>query len=48
MFLQHLPTQRWGVRDVEVVLAQAFVYQSLFRDSRHLDRADTGQLEMNL
>ena len=29
-FLQKLPTREWGVKDVEELLAQAFVYKSLF------------------
>jgi hypothetical protein len=30
VFLQHLPTAGWGYRELEEVLAQAFVYLSSF------------------
>jgi len=35
LFLQHLPTERWTERDIELVLAQAYVYKTLFHDSPH-------------
>lgn len=28
--LQKLPTSAWGVKDIEEVLSQAYVYQSAF------------------
>lgn len=32
-FVQKLPTRDWKVKDVEELLAQAFVYKSLFESS---------------
>jgi hypothetical protein len=29
-FIQKLPTRDWGVKDVEELLAQAFVYKTSF------------------
>lgn len=33
MFLQALPTQEWTEKDIELLLSEAFIWQSLFRDS---------------
>ncbi|KAF2457459.1 GTPase-activating protein gyp1, partial [Lineolata rhizophorae] len=33
MFLQALPTQQWTEKDIELLLSEAFIWQSLFRDS---------------
>lgn len=33
IFLQQLPTQSWTDKDIEEVLSQAYVYQSLFAKS---------------
>jgi hypothetical protein len=33
LFLQSLPTGEWEVKDVESLLSQAFIYQSLFESS---------------
>lgn len=33
MFLQHLPTEKWEVKDVETLLSQAFVYKTLYDGS---------------
>lgn len=33
MFLQNLPTQDWGVEEVEVLLSQAYILQTLFAGS---------------
>jgi hypothetical protein len=33
MFLQALPTRDWTVKDIELLLSEAFIWQSLFRDS---------------
>ena len=33
MFLQALPTKRWGEKEVELLLSEAFIWQSLFRGS---------------
>ena len=36
LFLQHLPTDAWCVSDLEDVLAQAYVYHSLYENTHHL------------
>ncbi|RPB16559.1 RabGAP/TBC [Morchella conica CCBAS932] len=33
MFLQALPTQSWGEKEMEILLSEAFLWQSLFRNS---------------
>ena len=33
MFLQALPTQDWTEKDIELLLSEAFIWQSLFQDS---------------
>lgn len=33
MFLQALPTREWTEKDVELLLSEAFIWQSLFRGS---------------
>ncbi|KAI4332326.1 hypothetical protein L6164_017246 [Bauhinia variegata] len=33
MFLQHLPTQNWSHRELEVVLSRAFMWYSMFNNS---------------
>ncbi|PGH11214.1 hypothetical protein AJ80_07219 [Polytolypa hystricis UAMH7299] len=49
MFLQALPTRDWTEKDIELLLSEAFIWQSLFQDSSaHLRasggaRASTGQ-----
>lgn len=40
MFLQALPTKGWTEKDIELLLSEAFIWQSLFQDSRaHLRAA---------
>ncbi|KAJ5894452.1 hypothetical protein N7495_006143 [Penicillium taxi] len=40
MFLQALPTRDWTEKDIELLLSEAFIWQSLFQDSRaHLRSA---------
>jgi TBC1 domain family member 2 len=34
MFLQALPTREWTEKDIELLLSEAFIWQSLFRGSR--------------
>lgn len=34
MFLQALPTKDWTEQDIELLLSEAFIWQSLFQDSR--------------
>ena len=33
MFLQALPTQDWTEKDIELLLSEAFIWQSLFKGS---------------
>ena len=41
MFLQALPTKSWGEKDIEMLLSEAFIWQSLFRgSSAHLRNAE--------
>ena len=37
LFLQHLPTEKWDEKDVETLLAQAYVYKSWFHSSYHIN-----------
>ena len=34
MFLQSLPTKDWTEKDVELLLSEAFIWQSLFKGSQ--------------
>lgn len=34
MFLQALPTKGWTEKDIELLLSEAYIWQSLFQDSR--------------
>jgi TBC1 domain family member 2 len=42
MFLQALPTKEWTEKDVELLLSEAFIWQSLFRGSSAHLRSDSG------
>ncbi|KAK9465268.1 rab-GTPase-TBC domain-containing protein [Lipomyces arxii] len=33
MFLQSLPTQEWGEKDIELLLSEAYMWQSLFKNA---------------
>jgi hypothetical protein len=33
LFLQALPTERWSLRDLEVLLSEAYVLKSLFHNA---------------
>ena len=33
MFLQALPTREWTEKDIELLLSEAFIWQSLFKNS---------------
>jgi hypothetical protein len=33
MFLQALPTRDWTAKDIELLLSEAFIWQSLFKGS---------------
>ncbi|PYI01067.1 TBC domain-containing protein [Aspergillus sclerotiicarbonarius CBS 121057] len=49
MFLQALPTKDWTDKDVELLLSEAFIWQSLFQDSRaHLRPAGDRSPENDL
>jgi hypothetical protein len=49
MFLQALPTKDWTEKDIELLLSEAFIWQSLFQDSRaHLRPADDPSPENGL
>ncbi|KAH0565476.1 hypothetical protein GP486_001136 [Trichoglossum hirsutum] len=42
MFLQALPTRNWTEKDIELLLSEAFIWQSLFRgSSAHLRNSST-------
>ena len=34
MFLQSLPTQGWGDKEVEMLLSEAYMWKTLFHDSQ--------------
>ncbi|KAM5431729.1 GTPase-activating protein [Microsporum ferrugineum] len=40
MFLQALPTRNWTEKDIELLLSEAFIWQSLFQDSSAHLRSD--------
>ena len=40
MFLQSLPTRDWTEKDIELLLSEAFIWQSLFRGSSAHLRGD--------
>ncbi|KAL3471712.1 RabGAP/TBC [Aspergillus californicus] len=42
MFLQALPTRDWTEKDIELLLSEAYIWQSLFQDSRAHLRLSTG------
>lgn len=43
MFLQALPTGEWTEKDIELLLSEAFIWQSLFRgSSAHLKNSSMG------
>ncbi|KAI0473112.1 RabGAP/TBC [Xylariaceae sp. FL0804] len=50
MFLQALPTKDWTEKDIELLLSEAYIWQSLFKNSSaHLrgpTRAPTGNLQL--
>ncbi|CAI4212247.1 unnamed protein product [Parascedosporium putredinis] len=44
MFLQSLPTKDWGEKDIEMLLSEAYIWQSLFKgSSAHLKGSTTGR-----
>lgn len=45
MFLQALPTRDWNEKDIELLLSEAFIWQSLFRGSRaHLRNSSSSSM----
>lgn len=50
MFLQSLPTKAWTEKDVELLLSEAFIWQSLFKGSKaHVSQSGVGNRgELNL
>lgn len=50
MFLQSLPTKSWTEKDIELLLSEAFIWQSLFQGSKgHVVKTKGGELGiMNL
>jgi hypothetical protein len=51
MFLQSLPTRDWTEKDIELLLSEAFIWQSLFKgSSAHLrgptSRNPSGHLQL--
>lgn len=42
MFLQALPTRGWTEKDIELLLSEAFIWQSLFRGSSAHLRSSSG------
>ena len=44
MFLQALPTQDWTEKDIEMLLSEAWVWQSLFGGSSAHLKNSTGSL----
>ena len=42
MFLQALPTKSWTEKDIELLLSEAFIWQSLFRGSSAHLRGSSG------
>ncbi|GAB7347649.1 hypothetical protein MBLNU459_g4517t1 [Dothideomycetes sp. NU459] len=49
MFLQALPTRDWTEKDIELLLSEAFIWQSLFRGSKaHIQKSSTGSVSVTL
>ncbi|KAJ9627404.1 GTPase-activating protein [Knufia peltigerae] len=46
MFLQALPTREWTEKDIELLLSEAFIWQSLFRGSRAHLRTSNSTIPM--
>lgn len=42
MFLQALPTRGWTEKDIELLLSEAYIWQSLFRGSSAHLRSSSG------
>lgn len=49
MFLQALPTRSWTEKDIELLLSEAFIWQSLFRGSKaHIPTSSTNSFSLTL
>lgn len=47
MFLQALPTKEWTNKDVELLLSEAFIWQSLFHKSKaHLRGSSSNEMRV--
>lgn len=47
MFLQSLPTRNWTEKDVELLLSEAFIWQSLFKGSQaHVTKTEGGMINL--
>lgn len=47
MFLQSLPTKSWTEKDIELLLSEAFIWQSLFKGSKaHVKQTSGGNSGM--
>ncbi|CAK4025035.1 related to GYP1 [Lecanosticta acicola] len=45
MFLQSLPTKEWTEKDIELLLSEAFIWQSLFKGSKaHVRQVSSGSI----
>jgi TBC1 domain family member 2 len=49
MFLQSLPTRDWTEKDIELLLSEAYIWQSLFKGSAaHVPSASSRSPSMSL
>ena len=49
MFLQSLPTKSWNEKDIELLLSEAYIWQSLFKgSSAHLNNSTSRTPSMSL
>jgi len=49
MFLQALPTRNWTEKDIELLLSEAFIWQSLFEGSKaHIQQSSRGSFSVTL
>ena len=49
MFLQSLPTRNWTEKDIELLLSEAYIWQSLFKgSSAHVPSASSRSPSMSL
>ncbi|KAK4996671.1 GTPase-activating protein [Elasticomyces elasticus] len=49
MFLQDLPIRNWTEKDIELLLSEAYIWQSLFRNSKaHIKQGGSAIPEINL